>query len=143
MKGKWRAEDEGEGEGASKRPKVGPMALEWMEQRWGGDEEMGSWIVEALWALNSCLGAIEGELVASWEAVLESMWLLCQSMVYNLRQIEMRGNQKLEDQERLRSQRDRQRSRWSKQSKWRGTCIKMNISKIIKNVLGFFKKNNK
>ena len=100
------------------------MALEWMEQRWGGDEEMGSWIVEALWALNSCLGAIEGELVASWEAVLESMWLLCQSMVYNLRQIEMRGNQKLEDQERLRSQRDRQRSRWSKQSKWRGTCTK-------------------
>ena len=48
MKGKQRAEDKGEGEGASKRLKVRPTATEWMEQRWGGDEELGSQIVEAL-----------------------------------------------------------------------------------------------
>ena len=50
---------------------------------------MGSQIVEALWALNSCLGTIEGELVASQEAMLDSAWLLHWSMVHNLHQIEM------------------------------------------------------
>ena len=50
---------------------------------------MGSWIVEALWDLNSHLGVIEGELVASQEVVLESAWLLHWSVVYNLCQIEM------------------------------------------------------
>ena len=32
-KGKQRAEDEGKGEGASKRPRVGLTVTEWMEQR--------------------------------------------------------------------------------------------------------------
>ena len=32
-KGKWRAEDEGEGVGPSKRPRVG-LPSEWMERRW-------------------------------------------------------------------------------------------------------------
>ena len=43
-KGKWRAEDEGEGEGASKRLRVGTVALEWMEQRWAEveDPQVGS-----------------------------------------------------------------------------------------------------
>ena len=50
---------------------------------------MGSHIVEALWALNARLGEIQTELVAGWEAALESAWLLCRSMIYNLSQIEM------------------------------------------------------
>ena len=39
-KGKWRVEGESEGEGASKRPRVGPMA----EQRWAEvkDPQVGS-----------------------------------------------------------------------------------------------------
>ena len=48
---------------------------------------MGSQIVETLWALNSCLGTIEGELVASWEAMLESTQLLHWSVVYNIEMI--------------------------------------------------------
>ena len=46
------------------------MASEWMESK---DLQMGSQIVEALWALNACLDAIEGELVTSQEAALESV----------------------------------------------------------------------
>ena len=59
---------------------------EWMEVE---EPQMGSWIVEALWDLNSHLGVIEGELVASQEVALESAWLLHWSVVYNLCQIEM------------------------------------------------------
>ena len=44
----------------------------------------------------------------------------------------MRGNQKSGGQRRLRSRRDRWRSGPSKQSKWRGTCNKMDISRIKK-----------
>ena len=50
---------------------------------------MGSRVVEALWALNAHLGEIQAELVTSWEAASESVQLLCQSMIYNLRWIEM------------------------------------------------------
>ena len=62
------------------------MASEWMESK---DLQMGSQIVEALWALNACLDAIEGELVTSQEAALESVWLLHWLVVYNLHWIEM------------------------------------------------------
>ena len=55
----------------------------------GKDSQMGSHIVEALWALNTCLGAIESELVTSQETALESMWLLRCSLIYNMRWIEM------------------------------------------------------
>ena len=49
-KGKWRVEDVGEGEGVSKRPKVGPMVLEWTEWGWTEveDPQVGSQVVEAL-----------------------------------------------------------------------------------------------
>ena len=89
-KRKWRAEDEGEGEGPSKRPRVRP-SLEWTEWRRTevGDPQVGSQVIEALWALNACLGEIQAELVAGQEAASESVWLLCQSVIYNLRWIEM------------------------------------------------------
>ena len=82
-KGKQRVEDEGKG--PSKRPRVG-LTLEWMERRWAGvgDPQVGSQVVEALWALNAHLGKIQAELVAGWEAALESTWLLCQLVIYNL-----------------------------------------------------------
>ena len=54
-KGKWRVEDKGKGKGTSKRPKVGPMALEGTE---GEVPQVGSQVVEALWALNTCVGDI-------------------------------------------------------------------------------------
>ena len=53
------------------------------------DPQMGSHVVEALWALNAFLREIQAEMVASREAALESMQLLHRSMTYNLRQIEM------------------------------------------------------
>ena len=89
-KGKRRAEDEGEGAGPSKRPRVG-LLLEQTEPRWMEvkDPQAGSQVVEALWALNAHLGKIQAKLVTSWVAVSESMWLLHCSIVYNLRQIEM------------------------------------------------------
>ena len=133
-KGKQRAEDEGEGEGPSKRPRVG-LALEWMEERWAevGDPQVGSQAVEALWALKTCLGKIQAKLVTSWEATSESTQLLHQSVIFNLCQIEMtlvvwrdqsreEGELRSGGQERLRSQRDRQRSGQSKWSSWRKTC---------------------
>ena len=40
------------------------------------DPQVGSWVIEALWALNTHLGNIQAKLVASWEAALESVWLL-------------------------------------------------------------------
>ena len=50
-KGKRRAEDEGEGAGPSKRPRVGPTSeWRWMEVE---DPQVGSRVVEALWALNA------------------------------------------------------------------------------------------
>ena len=72
-KGKRRAENEGESVGPSKRPRVGPM-LEWMERRRTEvkDPQVGSRVVEALWALNACLGEIQAEMVAGWEATSES-----------------------------------------------------------------------
>ena len=83
-------EDKGKGAGPSKRPRVRPSAKQ-MEQRWTEvkDPQVGSRVVEALWALNARLGKIQAELVASWEATSESMQLLHRSMIYNLRQIEM------------------------------------------------------
>ena len=53
------------------------------------DPQVGSQVVEALWGLNACLGEIQVELVAGWEAASESVWLLCPSVIYNLRWIEM------------------------------------------------------
>ena len=103
-KGKWRAEEEGEGEGPSKRPRVG-VTSEWTEQRLAEvrDPQVGSQVIEALWALNTCLGEIQAELVASQEATSESAWLLHWSMIYNLWQIEMtlvvRGDQSQEEGE--------------------------------------------
>ena len=82
-KGKWRVEDKGEG--PSKRSRVRP-SLEWMEV---GDPQVRSQVIEALWALDAHLGEIQAELVASWEATLESTWLLHWLVIYNLRWIEM------------------------------------------------------
>ena len=79
VKGKQRAEDEGEV--SNKRLRVELVVTEW-RQGGGKDSQLGSWIVEALWALNTHLGAIESKLVASWEDTLESAWLLHHSLVY-------------------------------------------------------------
>ena len=89
-KGKWRVEDEGEGVGPSKRPRVGPSS-EQTEQRWMEveDPQVGSRVIEALWALNACLGKIQAELVTGQEAVSESTWLLHHSVIFNLHWIEM------------------------------------------------------
>ena len=89
-KGKWRAEDEGEGARPSKRPRVGP-SLERTERRRTEveDPQVGSQVVEALWALNAHLGEIQAELVAGQEAASESARLLRCSVIFNLRQIEM------------------------------------------------------
>ena len=83
-------EDEGEGVGPSKRPRVGPSS-EWMERRWTEveDPQVGSRVVDALWALNTRLGEIQAELVAGWEAMSESVQLLHHSMIYNLDRIKM------------------------------------------------------
>ena len=87
-KGKQRAEDEGEGVGPSKRPRV-RLLLEWMEWRKTEveDPQVGSQVIEALWALNAHLGEIQAELVAGWEAMSESTQLLCCSMIFNLHRI--------------------------------------------------------
>ena len=53
------------------------------------DPQVGSRVIEALWALNAHLGKIQAEMVASQEAASENMRLLHRSMVYNLRWIEM------------------------------------------------------
>ena len=89
-KGKRRVEDEGKGAGPSKRPRVRPSS-EWTEQRWMEveDPQVGSRVIEALWALNARLGEIQAELVASWEAALESARLLHRSMIFNLHWIKM------------------------------------------------------
>ena len=89
-KGKRRVEDKGKGAGPSKRPRVRPMS-EQTEQRWMEvkDPQVGSCVVEALWALNTCLGEIQAEMVAGREAMLESTRLLRCSMVYNLHRIKM------------------------------------------------------
>ena len=50
---------------------------------------MGSQVVEALWALNACLGEIQAELVAGQEAASESAQLLHRSVIYNLHRIKM------------------------------------------------------
>ena len=65
--------------------------MEWTEWRRTevGDPQVGSQVIEALWALNACLGEIQAELVAGQEAASESMWLLCRSVIYNLHWIEM------------------------------------------------------
>ena len=130
------------GEGPSKRPRVG-LSSERTERRQMevGDPQVGSRVVEALWALNARLGEIQAKLVAGWEAALESAQLLHQSVIYNLRQIDMslavqrdrsweEGELEVKGWGRLRSRRSRQKSRWSEWSKWGGTCKKMNISKI-------------
>ena len=51
-KGNWRAEDKGEGQGASKRVRVGP-ASEQMEQRQAEvrDPQVGSQVIEALFSM--------------------------------------------------------------------------------------------
>ena len=57
------------GEGPSKRPRVGPSS-EQMEQRRMevGDPQVGSQVIEALWAFNTHLGEIQAKLVAGQEA---------------------------------------------------------------------------
>ena len=89
-KGKWRVEDESEGAGPSKRPRVG-LTSEWTEWRWteAEDPQVGSQVVEALWALNAQLGEIQAKLVTGWEAASERAWLLHRSMTFNLHQIKM------------------------------------------------------
>ena len=89
-KRKQRAEDEGEGVGPSKRSRVIPTS-EQMEQRGTEveDPQVGSRVIEALWALNTRLGNIQAKLVAGQEAVLESARLLRRSIIYNLHWIEM------------------------------------------------------
>ena len=83
-------EGEVEGGGPGKRPRVG-LSLERMEQRQMEveDPQVGSQVIEALWALNACPGEIQAELVASQEAMSESVRLLHHSIIYNLHQIEM------------------------------------------------------
>ena len=54
-----------------------------------GDPQVGPQVVEALWALNACLGEIQDKLVTSWEAASENMQLLHQSVIYTLHQIKM------------------------------------------------------
>ena len=48
--------------------------LEWTEWRRmeAEDPQVGSRVVEALWALNICLGEIQAEMVAGREAASES-----------------------------------------------------------------------
>ena len=60
--------------GPSKRSRVGPI-LEWMERRWteAEDPQVGSQVVEPLWALNAHLGKIQAKMVASREAASESV----------------------------------------------------------------------
>ena len=72
-RGKWRAEDEGEGAGPSKRPRVRLM-LEQMERRQMEveDPQVGSCAVEAFWALNTRLGKLQAEMVTGREAASES-----------------------------------------------------------------------
>ena len=72
-KGKQRVEDEGKSAGPSKRPRV-RGTLEWMEWRWTGveDPQVGSRVVEALWALNTRLGEIQAEMVTGQEGASES-----------------------------------------------------------------------
>ena len=53
------------------------------------DPQVGSQVIEALWALNARLGEIQAELVAGREATSESVQLLCRSVIYNLRWIKM------------------------------------------------------
>ena len=60
--------------------------MEWTEAE---DPQVGSQVIEALWALNACLGEIQAEMVAGWEAASESARLLCHSIIYNLRWIKM------------------------------------------------------
>ena len=62
-----------------------------MEWRWTevGDPQVGSRVIEALWALNARLDKIQAKLVASREAALESTQALCRLVIYNLHQIEM------------------------------------------------------
>ena len=73
------------GEGPSKRPRVGLLS----EQTEVGDSQVGSQVIEALWALNACLGEIQAKLVTGREAALESTWVLHRSVIYNLQQIKM------------------------------------------------------
>ena len=89
-KGKQRAEDEGEGVAPSKRPWVGLMSeqTEWRQTE-VEDPQVGSHVIEALWALNAHLGEIQAKMVAGQEATSESVRLLRCSMTYNLRWIEM------------------------------------------------------
>ena len=89
-KGKQRAEDESEGAGPSKRPRVGPMLEQTKQRRTEAeDPQVGSRVVEALWAFNARLGEIQAELVTGQEATSESAWLLRCSMIFNLHWIEM------------------------------------------------------
>ena len=53
------------------------------------DPQVGSQVIEALWALNAHLGEVQAEMVASQEAMSESARLLRHSIIYNLHQIEM------------------------------------------------------
>ena len=60
-----------------------------MERTEAEDPQVGSQVVEALWALNACLGEIQAEMVAGWEVASESARLLCHSIIYNLHWIKM------------------------------------------------------
>ena len=62
--------------------------MEWRRME-VGDPQVGSQVVEALWALNAHLGEIQAGLVAGREATSESAWLLHWFVIYNLCQIKM------------------------------------------------------
>ena len=67
-------EDEGEGAGPSKRPRVGLMSERTERRRMEvEDPQVGSRVVEALWALNARLGKIQAEMVTGQEAMSESV----------------------------------------------------------------------
>ena len=74
-----------------------------------------------------------------WEAAAEESRLLHHVLVYNLRQIKMtfegqRGQEEVGELEVERSElvEESEERAEEQMGKWRGTCIKMNISKIIK-----------
>ena len=71
--------------GPSKRPRVG-LTLERTEAE---DPQVGSQVIEALWALNARLGEIQAKMVTGREAASESAQLLHRSIIYNLCWIEM------------------------------------------------------
>ena len=109
------------------------------------EPQVGSQVIEALWALNTCLSDIQAKLVTSWEATSESVRLLHQSVIYNLHWIKMslvvwREWSWDEGEPEVRGSGEAEESEGQVEEQAEGTRIKMKISKIIRNVLVFLKR---